>query len=69
MKDPIEILPPTGDRILVVLRAEQSGDRISFTLLDNLALDLGHGSAIEIESMFQCEHRLSNSRSQLSDGP
>ena len=47
MKDPIEIQPPGCDRLFVVLSVEHSGGPISFTLLDDVALDLGHGPVIE----------------------
>ena len=47
MKDPIEILPPSGDRILVLLGMEDPRGHIPFSPLDNLALDVGHGSAIK----------------------
>ena len=47
VKDPIEILPPGHDHIFVVLRVEQSRNWISFTLLDDPALDVGHSSNIE----------------------
>jgi hypothetical protein len=47
VKDLIEILPPSRYRLFVVLRVEQSRDRIPFTPLDDLALDLGQGPAIE----------------------
>lgn len=46
MKDPIELQPPGGDRLLIGLRVEQSRDSVSFTPLDNLLLNLGHGPAI-----------------------
>lgn len=46
MKDPIEVLLPSGDRILIVLRKEESRDHISFTLLDDLLLDLRHSPVI-----------------------
>ena len=47
MKNPIELLPPGGNRIFVVLRMEDSRDRVPFTLLNDLPLDLGHSSVIE----------------------
>ena len=46
LKDPIEVLFPTGDCILVVLRVEDLRNRISFTLLDDLVLYPGHSPAI-----------------------
>jgi hypothetical protein len=71
VKDPIEVLPPTGNRIFIVLRTEELRNRVSFTLLVDLALDLGHGSAIKTSGQWiiRRAHRLSNSRSKLSDGP
>ena len=47
VKDPVEILPPTRNHIFVPLRVEGSRDRTSFTLVDDLPLDLGHSPAIE----------------------
>lgn len=47
MKDPIEVQPLGGDRVLIVLRAEESGDSISSTPRDDLPLDLDRGPAIE----------------------
>ena len=47
VKDPMEVLPPSGNRTLVILHVEESGDRMSFTLLGDLLLDLGHSPAIE----------------------
>ena len=69
MKDPIEVLPPSGDRILIVLRMEELRDWISFTLLNDLPLNLGHGSAIETsgEWILQRVHHWSDSRSQFPD--
>jgi hypothetical protein len=71
VKDPIEVLPPSSNHILVVLRAKESRDRISFSPLDDLPLDLGHGSAIETsgEGTIHQMHSLFNSRSQFPDGP
>ena len=39
---------PTGDLILVCLCAESSVDHVSLTLLDDIPLDLGHGSARDV---------------------
>ena len=47
MKDPVEVQPPAGDLIFIVLRVEVSRDPISLALLDNVHLNLGHGSVIE----------------------
>ena len=47
MEDPIEAQPPGGDHLLVLLRAEKSGDRISLTPPDNIPLDLCRDPAIE----------------------
>ena len=47
MKDPIEILPPSRNRILVGLRVECSRHRMSFTLAGDLPLDFSHGPAIK----------------------
>ena len=47
MKDPIEVQPPGGNRFLIVFRVEKSRDRVPFTPLDDVPLDLGHGPVIE----------------------
>ena len=46
MKDPGEILPPGRDRFLIVLRTEESGDRVSVALLDHILLDTTHSSTV-----------------------
>ena len=48
VKDPSEVLPPTRNRIFVDLRMEDPRDRMSFTLVNDLPLDLGHSPAVEI---------------------
>lgn len=45
-EDPGQVLLPGNDSIFIRLRMEESRGRTSFTLLDDLLLDLGHGSAI-----------------------
>ena len=47
LKDPVELQPPAGDRFFIVLRTEVSGDRIPFTLLDNLPLNLCHRPTVD----------------------
>ena len=47
MKNPVQVQPPSSDRLIVVLPVETSRDRISFTPLDDVPLDLGHSPAIE----------------------
>ena len=47
MNNPVEVQPPGGNRLIVVLLVETSRDRISFTPLDDVLLDLGHNTAIE----------------------
>ena len=46
MKDIIEVLFPSGNLILVVLRVEGLRGRVSFTQLDDLALDTGQSSVL-----------------------
>ena len=70
MKDPIEVLSPSGNRILVILRVEESRDRISFTLLGDITLNLGYSSVNKTSDQWivrrvRC---LSDSRSKFSDG-
>ena len=47
VKNPDKVLLPTRNLVLITLRMDESGERIPFTLLNYLRLDLGHGSAIE----------------------
>ena len=46
-KNPVQVRPPSSDRLIVVLLVETSRDRISFTPLDDVPLDLGYSPAIE----------------------
>jgi hypothetical protein len=46
MKDPDKVLFPCRNLFLIALREDESGHRISFTLLDDLPLDPCQGSAI-----------------------
>jgi hypothetical protein len=46
VKDPDEVLVPSSDLVLIALREDESGECIPFTPLDDLFLDLGHGSAV-----------------------
>ena len=47
VKDPIEVQLPGSDRLFVVLCVKESRDRISFTLLDDLPLNLADSPVIE----------------------
>ena len=46
LEDQIEVLFPTGNRIFIAHRVEESGGHIPFALLDNLLLYLRHLSVI-----------------------
>ena len=46
LKDSVELLPPSGDLVFIVLRVEQSRSCASFPLLDDLLLDRDHSSVI-----------------------
>ena len=46
MKNPVEVLFPSGNLILVVLRVEDLRCRISFTKLDDFPLDPGQSPAL-----------------------
>ena len=46
MKDPVEVLPPGGDRLLIILRVQEPRYRISFAHLDDTLLDLSQSSVI-----------------------
>jgi hypothetical protein len=48
VKDLNEVPIPSGNLVLVALGEDESRERIQFTPLDDLLLDLGHRSAIEI---------------------
>ena len=47
VKDPVEVLPPGHNHVFVGLRMEDSRNRMSFALVDDLPLNLGHSPAIE----------------------
>jgi len=47
VKDPVEVQPPGGDHLLIILRVEMSRDCISLARLDEVPLYLGHSPAIE----------------------
>ena len=47
MKNPVEVQLPGSDCLIVVLLVKMSRDRISFTALDDVLLDLGHSPATE----------------------
>ena len=47
MESPVEVRPPTGDRLFIILRVEESGEHVSFTPLGNLCLYLCNSPAIE----------------------
>jgi len=44
MKNPVEVRPPVDDRLFIVLRVITSGDRVPFTPLDDVPLDLARSS-------------------------
>ena len=48
MKDPDEILLPSNNLVLIGFGEDESVDRAPFTLLDDLPLDLGQSSVVEI---------------------
>ena len=47
IKNPIKVRPPCGDRILIILHTVRSGERIPFTIFDDLLLDLRHSPVIK----------------------
>ena len=47
VENPVEVQSPGGDRPLIILRVENSRDRIFFTPLDDAPLNLDHSPAIE----------------------
>ena len=47
MEDPVEVQPPAGNRLFIVLRVEMSGDYASFAPLDDTPLNLGHSPTFE----------------------
>ena len=47
MEDPVEVQLPGGDHFFIVLRVEVSRDDVSFTPLDDVLLNLGHGPLVE----------------------
>ena len=58
-KDLVQVQPPGCNHILIALRVQKSRDGISFTLLDDLPLDLNHGATTEsvVSQMFRTDHR------------
>ena len=70
MKNLEKVALPSDNFVLIALRTESSGNRVSLTLLDDIPLDFGHGSAIGISvsgSLDMAVHCRSGSRCQLSD--
>ena len=66
MKDPHKVLLPSSNLVLIASGEDESVDRAPFTLLDDLPLDLGQSSAIEICQWITLRtHCRSASRSQL----
>ena len=47
MDNPVQIRPPGSDRPIIALRVQTPRDRVSFTSLNDVSLDLGHGPVIE----------------------
>jgi hypothetical protein len=47
VKDPDKVLLPSSNLVLIAFGEDESINCIPFTLFDDLALDLGHGPAIE----------------------
>jgi hypothetical protein len=47
MKDPDEVLLPSRNLVPIGFGEDESVERVPLALLDNLPLDLGHGSKIE----------------------
>jgi len=47
VKDPVEVQPPGGDRLFIGLGVEESRERVPFTPLDGLALNICHSPVIE----------------------
>jgi len=46
LKDPVQVQPPGRNRFLIALRVEHPREPISFTLLCDVPLDLGHSPTI-----------------------
>ena len=70
MKNPAEVGPPTDGRFFIALRVITSGNRIPFTPLDDVSLDLVRSPDGQLdEEIAQHTHRWSNSRRQLVNRP
>jgi hypothetical protein len=66
LKNPIEVQPPGGNHLLVVLRVKSSRYHTPFAPLDQLPLDICHRPAIESISVNGSKaHRQFNSQRQL----
>lgn len=68
LKNPIEILFPSSNHILFVLRVEDSRDGVSFTPFDNLPLDPGHRPTIvaRVSESFNARVRVAGSAHDVS---
>ena len=59
MEDPVEVQPPGGDRLFIVLCVEKPRGHIPFALLNDLPLDLCHSPAIGSMASQLCTKRVS----------
>ena len=48
MENPDKVVPPSQNLVLIAFRVDNSRDCAPFPVLDNLPLDPGHGSTIEV---------------------
>ena len=60
MKNPDEVVFPSGYRILIVLRIQKSRSRIAFTQLDNILVYLVDGPSIETSARKTPDARIVN---------
>jgi len=69
MKNPVEVQPPGGNRVFIVLRVIAPRDRTPFIPpLDDVPLDLGHGPGWELgERIVRCIHRWYDTHRQFLD--
>jgi len=49
-KDSVEVHPPGGDCLLIILCVENSSDHVPFTLFDDIPLDLRDGPEVSPKS-------------------
>ena len=66
MKNPVEVQPPGCDRFFIVLGAITSRDRIPFSPLDDVPLDLFHSPDWEFDGKIARRVRIAGSTHRVN---